>query len=143
MVALVPAIIPRAGLSGDARDILNVADVYAQCTPVRAVFFSDLTLWLDRHGSTWSSRGTDWEAGQHELVDGGSTPALYFALDQVGYAILCDASREGVTLHYPDRTERVTPMRRQDLRTALENELVTQWPDYIHGLITRNKIRVT
>jgi len=43
-VAIAPPTIPRAGLSGDAREILAVADAYAKCTPVKVVFLSDLMV---------------------------------------------------------------------------------------------------
>ena len=141
-IAVAPSIIPRTGLGGDARDMLRVADAYADCTAVQAVFLSDLTRWLDRHGSTWFSRGTDWEVGKDELVSGGAL-ALYFVLSQVGHLILCDASRHGATLHYSERTEQVTPTQRQHLRSALEQRLLVDWPDYVHGLLTQGKIRLS
>ncbi|WP_404871010.1 helicase associated domain-containing protein (plasmid) [Kitasatospora griseola] len=62
--ALAPPIIPRQMVSRDVADILAVADAYQNEHPTRRlVFFSDLTLWLDGHGSDWGQRGTDWEGG--------------------------------------------------------------------------------
>jgi hypothetical protein len=133
-VALAPSIISRDELGDDARDILDVADAYAECTPSKLVFFSDLTLWLDCHGSDWGARRTDWEAGVDELI-GGPFPALYFALDQVSHAILCDASRQGLILYYRDGSEQVTPVRRQELRSVLEGQLGAEWPAYIRRVL--------
>jgi hypothetical protein len=63
-VALAPPTIPRDDLGGDARDVLAVADVYAEGVSSKVVFFSDLTLWLDGHGSDWPSRETHSETGK-------------------------------------------------------------------------------
>jgi hypothetical protein len=139
-VAFAPPTIPRDDLGGDARDILAVADAYAEGVPSKVVFFSDLTLWLDGHGSDWPGRGTDWEEGKDELLN-SPIPALYVTLTQVGHSVLCDASRQGMTLHYPDRTERITPTQRQEFRSALEERLLADWPDYIRRLIDDGKLR--
>lgn len=141
-VVFAPSIIPRGQLGHDAHDILAIADTYVDAIPGKVVFFSDLTLWLERHGDTWPNRGTDWEAGKDELLN-LAIPAVWLALDRLSHLILCDATREGVTLHYPDHTEQITPTQRQALRTSIENGLAVGWPDYFRGRIITNEIQRT
>lgn len=128
-VVFAPPSIPRHQLGRDARDILAVADAYVNAIPGKVVFLSDLTRWLDHHGDTWFSRGTDWETGKDELLD-LHIPAVWIALTRLGHIILCDASRDDVTLHYPDHTEQITPTQRQACRASIENGLADDWPDY-------------
>jgi hypothetical protein len=141
-LAIAPLIIPRGMLGGDSLDILTVADAYVKASPaeINVVFFSDLTLWLDHHGSTWSSRGTDWEAGKEELVN-SDVAGLYLTLSHLAHTILCDASRQGVTVYYRDGTEHITPAHRQDLRAMIANRLAADWPGYINRCVSSGKVR--
>jgi hypothetical protein len=85
-LAIAPPIIPRSILRGDSLDIVTVADAYVKAIPaeINVVFFSDLTLWLDHHGSTCSSRGTDWEAGKEQLLN-SDVAALYLTLSHLAH----------------------------------------------------------
>jgi hypothetical protein len=141
-LAVAPPIIPRSILGGDSLDILTVADAYVKASSAESnvVFFSDLTLWLDHHGSTWSSRGTDWEAGKEELLN-SEVAALYLTLSHLAHTILCDASRNGTIVYYRDSTVQITPAHRQDLRTMIANRLSADWPDYINRMVSSGRAR--
>ncbi|MFH9355340.1 hypothetical protein [Kitasatospora sp. NPDC017646] len=105
------------------------------------MFFSDLTLWLDGHGSDWGQRGTDWEGGLRQLEDAPS-PALYLTLSQYHHAILADSSRQGMKLYFGDGTvEQVTPEVREKARAFMQQTLERDWPGYIGGLIADGKLR--
>ncbi|MFJ4188189.1 hypothetical protein [Kitasatospora sp. NPDC089509] len=111
-------------VSRDVADILAVADAYQKAHPARRlVFFSDLTLWLDGHGSDWGRRGTDWEGGLRQLEDAPS-PALFLTLSQHHHAILADSSRQGTKIYFGDGTvEQVTPEIREKARAFIQQTL--------------------
>ncbi|MGW3819719.1 hypothetical protein [Streptomyces sp. NPDC005046] len=56
-------------------------------------------------------------------------PQLYMTLTQKAHAILCDASRDGLRLHYRDGdVEHVTPQVRADVHAAITTTLERDWP---------------
>jgi hypothetical protein len=81
--------------------------------------------------------------GRQEELNDLTVPAVWLALDPLGHTILCDATREGVTVHYPDHTEQITPTQRQAFRASIENGLATAWPDYFRGRISSNETQRT
>ncbi|EDY45743.1 hypothetical protein [Streptomyces sp. SPB074] len=139
-VAIAPTMIPRDLVSKSAGIALDLATGLARDPndgPGKAVFFSDVTLWLDKQGKDWADFGADYEAVIDELVK-APVPQLYMTLVQKAHAILCDASREGVRLYYPGGdVEHVTPQVRADVHAAITTSLERDWPPYIQGLIDR------
>ncbi|MFF9803180.1 hypothetical protein ACF1G3_38055 [Streptomyces rochei] len=69
------------------------------------MFFSDVTLWLDKQGKTWPDLGIDYEAVIDELLN-AQVPQLYLAL-----------------------TRRPTPSG------GVAQSLARGWPPYVQGLI--------
>ncbi|MFG2525761.1 hypothetical protein [Streptomyces sp. NPDC048527] len=109
--------------------------------PGKTVFFSDITLWLDSQGKTWADLGADYDAVIDELID-AQVPQLYLTLKQKAHAILCDASREGMRLYYPNGdVEHVTPQLRQEVHRGITQSLERDWPPYIQGLIDRGALK--
>ncbi|MFD9409769.1 hypothetical protein ACFWBN_22515 [Streptomyces sp. NPDC059989] len=143
-LAIAPQTIPRNLVGKEAGTALDLATGLARDRadgPGKAVFFSDITLWLDRHGKDWRALGIDYEAVIDELV-GAQVPQLYMTLMQKAHAILCDASREGLRLHYSNgEVEHVTPQVRADVHAAITTSLEGDWPAYIQDLIDRGAIR--
>ncbi|MCX5561083.1 hypothetical protein [Streptomyces sp. NBC_00038] len=137
-VAIAPPMIPRSLVSQGAGIALDLATGLARDPndgPGKAVFFSDVTLWLDKQGKTWPDLGIDYDAVIDELLS-AQVPQLYLTLTQKAHAILCDASREGLRLHYPGGdVEHVTPQMRQDVHDGVAQSLTRDWPPYIQGLI--------
>ncbi|HSA52061.1 MAG TPA: hypothetical protein VLH10_18395 [Yinghuangia sp.] len=133
--AVAPPLIPRARVSSDARDILAVADAYQRALPGRVLLFSDLTRWLAGNDSNWAARGTDWEAAIDELTERNPAPGMYVRISQRAHIVICDATREGMTLHYADGgSERLRPEERVLVREALADRLSEDWPRYVAEL---------
>ncbi|WP_128380376.1 hypothetical protein [Streptomyces cavernae] len=137
-VAIAPTMIPRSLVSKGAGIVLDLSTGLAREPndgPGEAVFFSDVTLWLDKQGKDWGDLGIDYEAVIDELLD-AQVPQLYLTLTQKAHAILCDASREGLRLHYTNGdVEHVTPQVRQNVRDGIVQSLKRDWPPYIQSLI--------
>jgi len=143
VIAFAPSSTVRASLSLDALDVLEVADAFRLQLGLRTVFFSDLTLWLFKHGSSWGERWTDWEAGWKDIVDRSGAPAMYLGLSQLAHLIVCDASELGVTLHFTDGSpsRRVSAAERAAVRSDIEQELSRTWPAYIRNLVADGRLR--
>ncbi|MER7050286.1 hypothetical protein [Streptomyces jumonjinensis] len=143
-LAVAPRTMPRSLVSKEAGTVLDLAGGLARDLvdgPGKAVFFSDVTLWLDKQGKDWGDLGIDYEAVIDELV-GAPVPQLYMTLMQKAHAILCDASREGLRLHYTSgEVEHVTPQVRADVHAAITASLERDWPAYIQDLIDRGAIQ--
>ncbi|MEU4497555.1 hypothetical protein AB0F96_29975 [Streptomyces sp. NPDC023998] len=139
-VAIAPQMIPRTLVSkgaGTALDLAHVLSRDANEGPGKAVFFSDVTLWLDKQDKDWADLGIDYEAVIDELLK-AQVPQLYLTLMQKAHAILCDASRDGLRLHYTNGdVEHVTPQLRRDVHYSIAASLERYWPPYIQGLIDR------
>ncbi|MGW2918971.1 hypothetical protein ACWDBF_14045 [Streptomyces angustmyceticus] len=137
-VAIAPTMIPRSLVTKGTGIALGLATGLASDPndgPGKAVFFSDVTLWLDKQGKTWPDLGIDHDAVIGELLT-AQVPQLYLTLAQKSYAILCDASREGLRLYYPGGDiEHVTPQARRDVHTGIAQSLTRDWSPYIQGLI--------
>ncbi|MFF4602635.1 hypothetical protein ACFY12_07750 [Streptomyces sp. NPDC001339] len=142
--AIAPSMIPRSLVSKGAGTTLDLASALvrdAQEGPGKAVFFSDVTLWLDEQGNTWADLGIDYDAVIDELLK-APVPQLFLTLTQKAHAILCDASREGLRLHYPNGdVEHVTPQLRQDVHNGIAQSLARDWPPYGQGLIDRGALQ--
>ncbi|MFB7186943.1 hypothetical protein ACFCZT_16920 [Streptomyces sp. NPDC056230] len=85
-MAVAPAMIPRHLVSKGAGIALDLATGLARDPndgPGKAVFFSDVTLWLDKQGKDWADFGVDYEAVIDELVK-APVPQLYTTLVQKG-----------------------------------------------------------
>ncbi|MEU5836333.1 hypothetical protein ABZ820_22065 [Streptomyces diacarni] len=143
-LAIAPEAIPRSLVSKQAGTALDLAGALVRDPgegPGKAVFFSDVTLWLDKQGKDWGDLGIDYEAAIDELA-GAPVPQLYMTLMQKAHAILCDASREGLRLYYTSgEVEHITPQVRADVHTAITASLERDWPPYIQSLIDRGAIR--
>ncbi|MFD8384975.1 hypothetical protein ACFV2X_41745 [Streptomyces sp. NPDC059679] len=143
-LAIAPQMIPRSLVSKGAGIALDLAGALAREPadgPGKAVFFSDVTLWLDKQGKDWADLGIDYEAAIDELVN-APVPQLYLTLMQKAHAILCDASRQGLRLYYPNGdVEHVTPQVRRDVHVAITTSLERDWPLYIQGLIDRGALQ--
>jgi hypothetical protein len=121
-----------------------VADAYQRAAPARVLLFSDLTRWLAGNDTTWAARGTDWEAAVDELTGHTPTPGMYVQVSQRAHIVICDATREGMTLHYADGgSERLRPEERVLVREALADRLNEDWPRYVGELIDSGKLDTT
>ncbi|MFF1690753.1 hypothetical protein [Streptomyces sp. NPDC058254] len=133
-VAIAPQMIPRTLVSTSVGLALDFARGLARDPgdgPGKTVFFSDITLWLDSQGKTWADLGADYDAVIDELID-AQVPQLYLTLKQKPHAILCDASREGMRLYYPNGdVEHVTPQLRQEVQRGITQSLERDWLLYI------------
>ncbi|MFF8830810.1 hypothetical protein [Streptomyces sp. NPDC015131] len=77
--------IPRSLVSKSAGIALDLATGLARDPndgPGKAVFFSDVTLWLDKQGKDWADFGADYEAVIDELIK-APVPQLYMTLVRV------------------------------------------------------------
>jgi hypothetical protein len=91
------------------------------------VWFSELTRWLDTLGLTCERLGLDWHRALDTLQH-GRLPGVLLGVDQRTHAVLCDASRDGLTVVHPDgRHERVTDQERARRRGRMR-ELLTHQP---------------
>ncbi|WP_282699996.1 hypothetical protein [Streptomyces sp. CC219B] len=141
---IAPSMIPRSLVSQEATTVLDLATALAGDTnegPGKAVFFSDITLWLDQQGQTWTDLGIDHDAVIAELLN-APVPQLFLTLSQTAHAILCDASRQGLRLYYSDGgSEPVSPQQRRDVHDGIAQSLERDWPPYIQGLINDGVLR--
>ncbi|MEV0030439.1 hypothetical protein [Nocardia sp. NPDC050793] len=128
-VAVAPSAVPRHVLSPAAADVLDLATAIARQNNWRTVFLADITRWLDTQQRTWGSIGIDYERVCFELTE---TPILqlFLTLSQLGHALLCDASRSGLTVHTPNGSWQAGLREREDLRTQLSATLARDWPAY-------------
>ncbi|NGN64783.1 hypothetical protein G5C51_12835 [Streptomyces sp. A7024] len=146
-VALVPAVVPRRIVSRGAGVALDLAQAAARAPgSSRAVFLSDITLWLNSEGKTWSDLGIDHHAVTHELAR-ARVPLLRLTLTRTTYALMCDAGRGGRRQRHPGgRTRRVTAnnataRQRRQAHTHLARLLAAHWPTYIQDVIDRGMLR--
>lgn len=141
-VAFAPAITPRTNAPRDVRNLLDLADAYQHETGWRVMFFSDLTLWLDSVGHSWSALNLDWEGAFEHIIERTSPPMLYLYLNHFAHVIVCDASRRGVTLFNPDgTTEQVPKEERMRVRAALDQMITRDWPGFIDELRSSGRLR--
>ncbi|MBH0781557.1 hypothetical protein [Nocardia bovistercoris] len=128
-VAVAPTAVPRHVLSRAAADVFDLTIAIARQNNWRAVFLSDITQWLDTQQRTWADIGIDYEQVCNELSE---TPILqlFLTLSQLGYALLCDASRNGLTIHTANGTWQTGLRERDDLRAQLSDNLARDWPPY-------------
>ncbi|MYQ86787.1 MULTISPECIES: hypothetical protein [unclassified Streptomyces] len=144
-LAIAPQTSPRRLVSKEAGTALDLAGDLAREPgdgPGKAVFFSDVTLWLDKQGKSWGALGIDHEAVIDELVK-AQVPQLYMTLSRKAHAILCDASREGLRLHYAGGdVEHVTPQVRADVHAAVAMILERDWPVHIQDLVDRGATQI-
>ncbi|MER7396170.1 hypothetical protein ABT381_11700 [Streptomyces sp. NPDC000151] len=136
--------IPRSLVSQHAGIALDVATALAGDPHEglgKAVFFSDITLSLDKQGETWANIGIAPDALIDELL-AAPVPQLYLTLTQKAHAVLCDASREGLRLYYPNGdVEHISPRVRRDVHNGIAQSLERDWPPYIQGLIDGGALR--
>ena len=106
--------------------VFAVVDVYATRHPGEpAVWFSDVTRWLDTVGLDWARLGIDWQAALDALPQ-GSLPGALLGIDARTHVILCDATRQGMTIVHPDaRRESVTEAERARLHERMRDLLET------------------
>ncbi|GLZ01947.1 hypothetical protein [Actinoplanes sp. NBRC 103695] len=145
VAAIAPPLVTRdTSLPRDVGDVLAMADAYQRMSGGRVVFLSDLTKWLDQRGSSWAARGTGYEGALAFLLGRqSSTPLMYLTITQRAHVIICDASREGVTLHFTNGAppERVSTQERQLVHQVLEQQLVADWPPYMRQLAAAGRLR--
>jgi hypothetical protein len=136
--------IPRSLVSRGAGTALDLAAALAGDAnegPGKAVFFSDITLWLDAQGRTWADFNIDYDQVVDELL-GTPVPQLFLTLSHKAHAILCDASRQGLRLYYPDGdVEHVSPQVRRDVHDGITQTLERDWPPYVQRLIDSGAFR--
>ncbi|MFG3255059.1 hypothetical protein [Streptomyces sp. NPDC048172] len=141
---IAPPTIPRSLVSQDAGAALDLAAALATDAyegPGKAVFFSDITLWLDKQGQAWADAGIDYEAVIDELIE-APVPQLMLTLTQKAHAVLCDASRKGLRIHYTNgEVEHVTSQLRRNVHDGIAESLEQDWPPYIQDLIDRGAIQ--
>jgi hypothetical protein len=132
--ALAPAIVPRRIVSRGAGVALDLAQALAHDPgPGRAVFLSDITLWLGSEGRNWTDLGIDHHAVTDELAR-ARVPLLLLTLTRTTHAIMRDAGRGG-------RIRRVTAHQRRQAHTRLARLLASHWPAYIQDVIDRGMLR--
>jgi hypothetical protein len=141
--AIAPPIVPRDILPRVVSDVFGVADVYAERHPgQRTVWFTDLTRWMDEHGTSWAALDVDW-ADALEKIPQCPTPRMYLTINERAHGIICDASRQGITFHHLDGTsEQITPAERDHLHHVLEDSLTADWAPYVRQLQTAGKLLI-
>jgi hypothetical protein len=136
--------IPRSLVSRGAGTALDLAAALAGDAnegPGKAVFFSDITLWLDKQGRTWADFDIDYDDVIDELLE-TPVPQLFLTLSRKAHAILCDASRQGMRLYYPDGdVEHVSAQLRREVHDSITQNLERDWPPYIQRLIDRGALQ--
>ncbi|MEC3952576.1 hypothetical protein VMT65_05990 [Nocardia sp. CDC153] len=139
-IAVAPSSVPRNVVSQAGADVLDLATAIARDNGYRVIFLSDVTKWLDaQQQRTWADLGIDSEDVSLELTE---TPILqlYMTLSQLGHALICDASRQGLTVHTPNGAWQTGPREREDLRSHLTISLQRDWPPYATD-VYRNQLR--
>ncbi|AGZ54375.1 hypothetical protein B1T45_07720 [Mycobacterium kansasii] len=131
-VAVAPDAFQVQLLSTPTRQVFDVARYFASHGQHRVVFLAELTRWLDHFGHTWASHGIDFDQALYDITE--VLPGIYLALDRRSYCIVCDASREGMVIHYPDGREQLTEADRNTTRLALTQTITEGWPAYIQSL---------
>ncbi|MFF4700413.1 phosphorylase family protein [Streptomyces chattanoogensis] len=118
------------GVAGALKDHLRLGDVVV----------ASKVYGLDKQGETWADLGIDSDTVIDELLK-APVPQLYLTLTQKAHAILCDAGREGLRLHYPNGdAEHVGPQLRRDVHDGIAQSLERDWPPYVQGLIDRGAL---
>lgn len=98
--------------------------------PERVLFLSDLTDFLERHGTSWAELDVDWEAAQKDLnrrADRGAIPALWLTVSQLAHLLLCNTPRAKLTILTPGGPELLDMAEREQVRAALTTKLVEDW----------------
>ncbi len=124
-----PALIPRDGLSEDARQILDGAELFARKRAVRLVWFSDMTRLLTSNGQSWPGLGVDWKAGLQEL-ETGDFARIFLAVSERAYLTLCDPA--------PGNLDE----DRRELRSAMTGQIETDWARWMQGALDRGRTRL-
>jgi hypothetical protein len=139
--AIAPAMIPRAAVSHDARQVLGCADLYSRKHSMHVVFFSDLTRMFAIAGTSWTELGVDWENGLDELHD-GAFPLMLLTVTRLAYLQICNpASRESMAPHHG--AENGVDSEREAVRQAITQELINDWPGYMRTIIATGHVRQT
>lgn len=131
-IAIAPDAFQVQLLRTPTRQVLDLARYFASHSQHRVVFLAELTRWLDHFGRTWASDGIDFEQALYDITE--VLPGLYLGLDHRSYCIVCDASRQGMVIHYPESREQLTEADRNTTRLALTQTITESWPAYIHSI---------
>ncbi len=131
--AVAPSVVPRHLLGGDARQVLECADLYVGKRGGRAVFFTDLTRSFGGAGRSWADLGVDWKAALADLQSGPFL-AMYLTISQRAHAHVCNAATR-LVIYGPHGAEEGTEQQRDLVRQALARQLAADWPGYVWGLV--------
>jgi hypothetical protein len=113
------------------RDLALMLDAGSRCAKAlgrRALFLSDITLWLEGIGLTWARIGVDFATAQNELEQ--QSPSMLLTVSRKAYAIFCSASHN-LAIYYSGTKAEVPPEKRELVRESLESALDADWPGYI------------
>ncbi|MBN7436660.1 hypothetical protein [Mycobacteroides abscessus] len=125
-----PIVVNMSSISRAAQEVFDLAQYFATSSGHRVVMLAELTRWLGHHGKSWGSRGIDFDAVYQELIT-LPLPSLYFALDKISYIVLCDATKTGVRIYFPDEVQHKTSEDREELRGKLTAVITQEWPPYL------------
>ncbi|CAA0099869.1 MULTISPECIES: hypothetical protein [Mycolicibacterium] len=131
-IAIAPDALQVQLLRTPTRQVLDLARYFASHSQYRVVFLAELTRWLDHFGRTWSSDGIDFDQALYDITE--VLPGLYLGLDHRSYCIVCDASRQGMVIHYPESREQLTEADRNTTRLGLTQTITESWPAYIQSI---------
>jgi hypothetical protein len=128
VVAVSPWLVPRAGLSPGAADVLAVAEAYAPrlAPDAPVVFLGELTRWLAEDGQTWAGRGVAWAGALDELV-AGDWPVRWVTVTSYAHAVVCGAGTRECVIQGPHGPVAVTERMRDDMRAAIAAYLHVDW----------------
>ncbi|MCH9736850.1 MAG: hypothetical protein K0U78_20240 [Actinomycetia bacterium] len=129
-----PVVINMSMLSPNTQAVYALAEHFAVQFDCRVVRLAELTRWLDEHGQTWAARGIHFDTAYAELIS-APLPGLYFALDKKSHAVLCDASRDGVRIYYPDGVTQTTTDDQEEVRRNLTSAVTINWGPYIEPML--------
>jgi hypothetical protein len=118
-------------VSRNLEAVLFAARVVADRTGARAVFLSDVTLWLADRGQNWENLGVDWAAALAEIEQ---SCGMYVSVSETAHAIICSAARV-LTIHSPSGARAVTDTERRLVKEQLAARLAADWPGYIARIL--------
>lgn len=126
-----PTLIRRSMVGSDANHVLSYADIIADYTGHRLIFFSQLSAALSDNNQTWEGLDVDWEHALRDLAKPG-IPGYDFGLYYRDWIIARGGARQMILVANDGSRDSIDVRAEQDvLRGKLTPMAYKDWPDFI------------
>ncbi|OLF14725.1 hypothetical protein [Actinophytocola xanthii] len=140
--AVAPHSVPSVGIPQHVEDVVGFTRLYNKEHPAhRAVWFTDVTRWLDTKDQSWASLGVDWERALLEIPE---LPilGLYLTISRRAYSHLGSAAKRHTIFYSDGSREDLGEEERDAVHDALERTLNRDWPSYVREMLTSGRLTI-